>query len=86
MEPYFGSGLQQYFFRKMDETLKGEISETVRMSLLHNEPRIQVTDVEVVFADIQNGLVEIRISYKYNQTNTRHNYVFPFHIKEGTNL
>jgi len=86
MEPYFGSGLQQFFFRKMDETLKGEISDTVKTSLLHNEPRIQVTDIDVVFADIPNGLVEIRISYIYNQTNTRHNYVFPFHIKEGTNL
>ena len=28
MEPQYGSGLQQFFFRKMDETLKGEIIET----------------------------------------------------------
>lgn len=86
MEPGFGSGLQQFFFRKMDETLKGEIAGTVKTSLLHNEPRIQVKEVEVVYADIQNGLVEIKITYLYNQTNTRHNYVFPFHLKEGTNL
>lgn len=86
MQPQFNSGLQQFFFKKMDETLKGEISDAVKVSLLHNEPRITVTDVKVDFTDIQNGLVEIIVTYVYNQTNTRHNYVFPFHLTEGTNL
>ncbi|MBI3134481.1 MAG: GPW/gp25 family protein [Bacteroidetes bacterium] len=86
MEPGFGSGLQQFFFRKMDETLKGEISDAVMTSLLHNEPRISVQDVEVEYTDMQKGIVSIEITYVYNQTNTRHNYVFPFHLNEGTNL
>jgi uncharacterized protein len=86
MEPQFGSGLQQFFFRKMDETLKGEIKDAVKTSLLQNEPRITVTDVIVSFTDIANGVVEIAINYVYNQVNTRHNYVFPFHLNEGTNL
>ncbi|MFT5890109.1 MAG: phage baseplate assembly protein W [Dokdonia sp.] len=86
LEPQFGSGLQRYFFKKMDETLKGEIKKTVESALLDNEPRINVLNVEVVFADIQNGLIDVKIDYEYNQTNTRHNYVFPFYIKEGTNL
>lgn len=82
----FGSGLQEFFFKKMDETLKGEIIEAVFTSLLHNEPRIAVNEVEVDYIDPQSGIVEISISYTYNQTNTRHNYVFPFHLNEGTNL
>ncbi|MGB8195358.1 MAG: GPW/gp25 family protein [Chitinophagaceae bacterium] len=86
LEPQFGSGLQQFFFRKMDESLKGEIIDAVKVSLLHNEPRITVKDVKAEFADLLNGLVNIRISYVYNQTNTRHNYVFPFYLNEGTNL
>jgi phage baseplate assembly protein W len=85
-EPQFGSGLQQFFFRTMDETLKGEIREAVKTSLLFNEPRITVKDVNVIYTDLLNGFVEINISYMYNQTNTRHNHVFPFHLKEGTNL
>lgn len=86
MEPQFGSGLQQFFFRKMDETLKGEISDAVRTSLLNNEPRITVTEVAISYVDMINGQVDISITYVYNQTNTRHNYVFPFYLKEGTNL
>jgi uncharacterized protein len=86
LNPGFGSGLQQFFFRKMDETLKGEIIDAVKFALMSNEPRITVQEVTAVYADIQLGLIEIRILYVFNQTNTRHNYVFPFYIKEGTNL
>lgn len=86
LNPRFGSGLQQYFFRKMDETLKGEIADTVKFSLMHNEPRITVQEVNIAYKDIKNGLIEIQVVYVFNQTNTRHNHVFPFYIKEGTNL
>ncbi len=84
--PGFGSGLQQFFFARMDETLKGRIIDAVKTSLLNNEPRITVLDVDVEYTDVNNGLIEILISYRYNSTNTRHNYVFPFHVNEGTNL
>ncbi|AYL99037.1 GPW/gp25 family protein [Mucilaginibacter celer] len=86
MASRFGLGLQQFFFKKMDETLKGDISDVVKSSLSLNEPRITVKDVSVDFKDPLNGLVEVLITYVYNQTNTRHNYVFPFHLNEGTNL
>jgi hypothetical protein len=86
MEPNFGSGVQQYFFRQQDATLQGEITDAVKAALLHNEPRITVLDVQVNFTDMVNGFTEVTITYAYNQTNSRHNYVFPFYIKEGTNL
>ena len=86
MSPDFGSGLTKFVYRSMDETLKGEIKDTVTNSLLNNEPRIQVIDVTVDYEDLINGQVQITIDYVFNQTNTRHNYVFPFYIKEGTNL
>ncbi len=86
MEPDFGAGLQRFFFRKMDETLKGEMINIIKMSLLLNEPRINVTNVDVEFTDTANGMVEIMIDYTYIQANTRHNHTFPFSIMEGTNL
>lgn len=86
LESNFGSGLQQFMFRKIDNSLKGEIIETIRYALLRFEPRIVVKDVKIASTDIVNGLIEILIIYVYSQTNTRHNYVYPFHLKEGTNL
>ncbi|WP_075341259.1 GPW/gp25 family protein [Tenacibaculum agarivorans] len=85
-DPQFGSGLQQYFFQDMNETLKGQIKDTVTSSLQDNEPRITVIDVDVTYVNMTNGHVEVTIVYEYNQTNTRHNYVYPFYIKEGTNI
>lgn len=86
LSPQFGSGLQQFFFQEMNETLKAEIKDTVSSSLLINEPRITVLDIMVAYVDMTNGVAEISIEYEYNQTNTRHNYVYPFYLKEGTNL
>jgi phage baseplate assembly protein W len=86
LEANFGSGLQQFMFRKIDNSLKGEIIETIQFSLLRYETRIMVKEVRVASTDTINGLLEILIIYMYKQTNTRHNYVFPFHLKEGTNL
>lgn len=86
MQPDFGSGLQQYFFRNINSGLKGQLADTVRNALMQHEPRITVLDVQVEFTDVANGLTQINIMYMYNQTNTRHNYVYPFYLKEGTNL
>ncbi|MCH9659506.1 MAG: GPW/gp25 family protein [Bacteroidetes bacterium] len=84
MEPSFGAGLHQFMFKKMNATLKGRIVDTVKTTLLLNEPRIKVKEVTVVFTDVQNGIVSVTIAYIFNQTNTRYNYVFPFNIKEKT--
>jgi len=86
MDSQFGSGLHQCVFKKMDETLKGEIAEAISYALLYYEPRITVIEVDVQFRDVRGGVVEILLTYVYNLTNTRHNYVFPFYLYEGTNL
>jgi phage baseplate assembly protein W len=86
LEADFGSGLQQFMFKKIDSTLKGEILEAIKYALLRYEPRILVQEVKVASTDLVNGKIEVLISYIYSQTNTRHNYVFPFYLKEGTNL
>ena len=86
LEPYYGAALRQFMFRKMDETLKGEIIDEVESALLHNEPRIEVKNVEVTYSEEHKGTVFIHIEYEYTKTNTRHNYIFPFYLNEGTSL
>lgn len=85
-QPLFGSGLQEYQFNKIDATLKGALASATKKALLNGEPRISVLSVEVKVTDIAAGTVDISITYVCNQTNTRHNYVFPYHLNEGTNL
>lgn len=85
-EPNYGSGLQEFFFREINETLLGEIKEAVNNSLMLYEPRITVEEVEVEVASEFDGLIQITVNYLFNQTNTRHNYVYPFYINEGTSI
>ncbi len=84
--PQFGSGLGKFLFRDMNETLSGEIREEVKQTLVRNEPRISLNEVRVNFSKKQQGYAEIEILYTVRKTNTRHNHVFPFSLREGTNL
>jgi phage baseplate assembly protein W len=83
--PNFGCSLSRYIFRRVDATVRAEIIQSVQQTLLDAEPRISVENVEVVDAADGSSL-DINISYKIKQTNTRHNHVFPFSLIEGTNL
>lgn len=84
--PYFGSNLRSFLFKNKDATLQSEIAQSVRDTLLNDEPRIRVDDVLVNFVNKPESIVAISIIYTIKQTNTRHNHVFPFSLLEGTNL
>ncbi|NQY07943.1 MAG: GPW/gp25 family protein [Flavobacteriales bacterium] len=86
LEPQFGTPLKQFFFKVMNQSLKGEIIDVIKFSLLEHEPRISVKEVTANYDSDQPGTVLVSIEYVYIKTNTRHNYVFPFYIKEATNL
>jgi len=54
--------------------------------ILFNEPRIILDDVEINPSALESGRLDIVISYTIRITNNRYNYVYPFYIKEATNL
>jgi phage baseplate assembly protein W len=82
----FGAGINQFMFQEMNVELKQRMKTTVEDSLLLYEPRITLNKVEVEFLDTDSGQVQIFIEYVLNSSNTRHNYVYPFNVIEGTNL
>ena len=84
MVPRFGSQLGQRVFHGLTTTLLTELEELVRNAILYWEPRIELLDVEVKADSVLEGRVEIRVSYAVHRTNTRHNLVFPFYLREGT--
>lgn len=84
--PDFGSNLSSFLFRNADATLKDELEQSVKTTLLENEPRITVDSVVVTFVRDNGSTVNLAIYYTVKNTNTRHNHVFPFSLLEGTNL
>jgi phage baseplate assembly protein W len=85
MLPTFGCNLQQYDFEVMNVPNIAMIEKIVKEALTYHEPRIIVKDI-VSTPDPNNGGLNMDIYYSIIGTNTRINKVFPFYIKEATDI
>lgn len=83
MRPRFGCGMQEYVFAPNNPGTFGNVAHLVRTSLTDNEARIDVLDVEVLTAPDEANKVLIRVDYRIRSTNSYHNMVYPFFVKEG---
>ena len=82
MRPDFGCGVYDLVFEPNSPATAGRISQEVRESLLLNEPRIDVRDVQVESRD--NGVVLlISIDYEVRATNNVFNLVYPFYFERN---
>ena len=85
MLPTFGCNLQPYVFESMNVPNIAMIEKIVKDALTFHEPRIIVGELTST-PNHEQGLLEINIEYTIIVTNTRYNYVFPFYMKEATNI
>jgi uncharacterized protein len=80
MRPEFGCGIHDQVFSPMDATTAGRVAYDVRAALDRWEPRIDVTAVDVTYAEGGTGVMYVDISYRERETNDRRNLVFPFYV------
>jgi phage baseplate assembly protein W len=80
MRPEFGCAIHDLVFAPADSTTAGQIAYEVRQSLERWEPRIDLTDVVVDFAEVGSGTLLIDIRYTLRNTNDPRNLVFPFYV------
>ncbi|GGN22192.1 hypothetical protein GCM10011609_74390 [Lentzea pudingi] len=80
MRPEFGCAIHDLVFAPADSTTAGQIAYEVRQSLERWEPRIELTDVVVDFAEAASGTLLIDIRYTLSTTNDPRNLVFPFYV------
>lgn len=80
MRPEFGCAIHDLVFAPADSTTAGQIAYEVRQSLERWEPRIDLTDVVVDFAEVDSGTLLIDIRYTLHNTNDPRNLVFPFYV------
>lgn len=86
LETEFGCNLDQLLFEPLNLTLISYIRELVKTALTLYEPRVDVNNVNVRQAEDQQNQVFIEIDYTVRSTNSRFNFVYPFYLKEGTDL
>ena len=84
MHPTFGCRLHDLVFDPMDRSMEVAIETAISRAILFFEPRIRLERVRVAIVDALDGRLEIMLDYRIRQTNSRHNMVFPFYIREGT--
>ena len=84
--PKFGSELNHYIFKRFNTAMEADVSHAVSTALLNFEPRITVTQVDVLLVDEKEVTLNIIINYVVKKTNARDNHVFPFYLNEASNL
>ncbi|MCE7991206.1 MAG: GPW/gp25 family protein [Roseivirga sp.] len=82
----FGTHLRSFVFHIPDAEMQNKIKETVRRAITEYEPRIDLEEVEIDMSGSLDGLLIINVSYLVIKVNTRHNFVYPFYINEGSYL
>jgi phage baseplate assembly protein W len=85
MRPEYGCNLKEYVFDPMNTTMDAYIKKLVEDAIIYYEPRITLEKV-AVSVKAAEGVMWINIDFRVDATNSRANYVYPYYIKEGTNL
>ncbi|NVJ45814.1 MAG: GPW/gp25 family protein [Cytophagia bacterium] len=86
LNPNYGSELSRLIFAAQSGLSIREIESSLKHSIQFYEPRIIVDEIAIQLTNEENGLIIISVSYSISKVNTRHNFVFPFYINEGTYL
>lgn len=86
MVPGYGCNLDEMLFEPMSTTFKTYIREMIRTAILYYEARIDVNSITIDDSGANNGVILITLSYTVRTTNSRYNFVYPYYLKEGTEL
>ena len=85
MRPDYGCNLRDYVFDAMNVSMESYIKKLVEDAIIYFEPRITLEKVTAEFRD-NEGVMWIKVDFRIDATNSRANYVYPYYIREGTNI
>jgi phage baseplate assembly protein W len=85
MQPQYGCNLKDMLFEPLNENLRTYFKTKIAEAILLYEPRVRLDDVGMQVFN-EEGKVLINLNYRIITTNTRFNIVYPFYLKEGTEV
>jgi uncharacterized protein len=85
MRPEYGCNLKDYVFDPVNTAMEAYIKKLVEDAIIYFEPRITLEKCGVDFNDTE-GIMWIKVDFRIDATNSRANYVYPYYLKEGTNI
>lgn len=81
----YGCDLTPLLFEPFTTSLKTRLSERIKTAIILYEARIELLATEFELA-LEDGIMYISVEYRLKKNNSRFNMVFPFYLKEGTEL
>ena len=85
LQPRYGCDLHQFLYEPIDPSMLSSMKDIVTDSILYFEPRIRLVNLYLVPFE-NGGRIDITIEYEIKGTNSRYNFVYPFYLKEGTEI
>jgi len=84
MRPDFGCGIYDLAFETIDSATLVRVKNVVEEALTRYEPRIElINEVQVDPYRAEDGILEVRVTYRVRRTNQTGNLVYPFYFREG---
>jgi phage baseplate assembly protein W len=78
----FGCDIHSLQFENISATMLSDLKHKISDAITLHEPRIILDGV--VCSSPNDGVLMIEIIYTIQNTNSRHNYVYPYYLKEAT--
>jgi phage baseplate assembly protein W len=86
MQPLYGCNLSELVFESLDTRMKTLMADKVESAILYYEPRVTLERVSLDDSQEVEGVVIIGVIYRVKTTNSRFNFVYPYYIREGTDI
>lgn len=82
----FGCGIKRFMYEQMTLTTQTIMKETIEKAILLFEPRIYLDRISFDTSREKDGIMYILLDYTVLKTNRRSNMVYPFYLREGTDI
>jgi phage baseplate assembly protein W len=86
MQPSFGCGVKIQVFESINESTITVLKDVIWRAILFFEPRVTVDVIQSDSSHALEGRLEFNIQYTIISTNTRHNVVYPYYFREGSDV
>ena len=86
MQPSFGCGLKSKIYENINESSVTILKDMIKRAILFFEPRVVLESISADTSAAYEGQLNFLIAYRVISTNTRHNIVYPFYFREGTDV
>lgn len=85
LRPDYGANMEDLLFEALNVTTATMITNRIKRAILFHEPRVKVEEIDMR-PNLQEGRIEVLISYFIISTNNRQNLVYPYLFLEATDV